>query len=199
MKLYLYLYEILNKLYRFYLSVFFSKRIHIYKSVKIDWQTRFIQKKDTSVILEENVNLRSNKIGYHAGMNYPVTFLLDNKNATVRIGKNTRLNGVYIHAEKNITIGKNCVIAANVNILDSNGHILNSLNRTLGRDTPSPIIIGNNVWIGLNSIILKETTIGDNSVVAAGSIVKGNFPENVLIAGNPATVVKELNLKELNQ
>jgi maltose O-acetyltransferase len=84
------------------------------------------------------------------------------------------------------------VIASGVNILDSNGHEVISKNRTVGRDTPKEIVIGENVWIGLNSIILKGTTIGNNSIIAAGSVVKGNIPENVIVQGNPARVIKEI-------
>lgn len=56
------------------------------------------------------------------------------------------------------------------------------------------LIIGENVWIGLNAIILKNTNIGDNSIVAAGSVVKGKFPSNVLIQGNPAKIVRTLEI-----
>ena len=76
--------------------------------------------------------------------------------------------------------------------MDSNGHEVYSENRTQGRDIPKEIHIGNNVWIGLNSIILKGTHIGDNSIVAAGSVVKGVFPCNVIVQGNPAVIVNEI-------
>lgn len=138
------------------------------------------------------VTIRSRSKGYHAGMPFPACIFIDVENAYVKIGSNTRLNGVYVHSQKGIQIGENCVIAAGVNILDSNGHLVKSVNRTEGRDVPKEIIIGNNVWIGLNSIILKGTTIGSNSVVAAGSVVKGEFPENSIISGNPATVVDQV-------
>jgi len=56
-----------------------------------------------------------------------------------------------------------------------------------------PIVIGRNVWIGNNAIILKGTEIGDNSVIGAGAVVTGGkLPSNVVIAGNPARILKEL-------
>lgn len=125
-------------------------------------------------------------------MAFPTTLLIDKKNAKIEIGANTRINGAYIHAQKSIRIGKNCVIASGVNIMDSNGHILYSDNRTIGRDSPKEITIGDNVWLGLNAIILKGTYIGDNCVIAAGSVVKGSFPPNSLIIGNPGKVVKNI-------
>jgi acetyltransferase-like isoleucine patch superfamily enzyme len=129
-------------------------------------------------------------------MPFSTTLLADVKNARIMIGDNCRVNGAYIHAQKEITIGKNCVIASGVHIIDSNGHELYSNNRTRGRDVAKEIVIGDNVWIGLNAIILKDTRIGNNSVVAAGSVVKGNFPENSLIQGNPAVLVKRLEINE---
>lgn len=140
---------------------------------------------------------RSTQIGrsrknYHAGMPFNTTLLVDVPGAFINIGERCRIFGAYIHAQKGISIGNNCLIAAGVNILDCNGHELYSLDRTVGRDSPENIIIGNNVWIGVNSIILKGTEIGENSCVAAGSVVKGVFPKNSLIQGNPAKVVKEL-------
>ena len=57
----------------------------------------------------------------------------------------------------------------------------------------APVIIGNNVWIGMNATILKGVTIGDNSVVAAGSVVTKSVPANVVVAGNPAVVIKKLD------
>lgn len=163
--------------------------------VKIDWAVKVYNKKN-KLILGDNVYLRGFKKGYQAAMPYPTTILIDVKNAQVQIGSNTRINGAYIHAQKSINIGNNCVIASGVNIMDSNGHILYSENRTIGRDIPGAIIIGDNVWIGLNAVILKNTKIGANSVVSAGSIVKGEFPDNSLIVGNPAKRVKTININE---
>ena len=80
--------------------------------------------------------------------------------------------GSYVHDRKQIIIGEGCVIAIGVNIIDSNGHVEKSLDRTKGMDDPMPIEIGRNVWIGMNATILKGTTIGDNSIVGAGAVVK---------------------------
>lgn len=159
-----------------------------------DYKTQ-ISTYGNSLIIGKNVYLRSNPKNYHAGMPFPTTILIDKPGAQCSIGDFCRINGVYIHAQKSIKIGNNCVIASGVNIIDSNGHVLMSKNRTKGRDEPKEIVIGDNVWIGLNSIILKDTVIGDNSVVAAGSVVKGKFPSNVLIQGNPAKVISELKFE----
>lgn len=179
--------KILNLLFLRYLNFKYSK-IRFKGKVFIDYQSSIIIH-NNELSFGENVVIRSRKKGYHAAMPFASTVLIDVVNAKVSIGDNSRLNGVYIHAQKEISIGKNCVIASGVNIIDSNGHILNSLDRTKGRDIPKEIIIEDNVWIGLNCIILKGTRIGSNSVVSAGSVVKGVFPENSIIAGNPAQIV----------
>ena len=132
---------------------------------------------------------------YHAGMPFYTRLRCGGEKGEIFIGNNCRINGASIHAEASVSIGSNCVIASGVNIMDSDSHEVYSSNRTIGRDTPCPIIIGNNVWIGLNAIILKGAQVGDNSVIAAGSIVKGVFPNNSLIAGNPAVVIKQIDLK----
>lgn len=85
-------------------------------------------------------------------------------------------------------VGPNCVI------MDSDFHVPWPPElRTKYSDTDHDfdVHIGRNVWIGTNCIILKGVTIGDNSVIAAGSVLVKSVPENVLAAGNPARVVKQ--------
>lgn len=128
-------------------------------------------------------------------MPFYTNLFTDRADAIIKIGDNCRINGAYIHAQKEIIIANNCVIASGVNIIDSNGHELISNDRTIGRDKPKTIKVGNNVWIGLNVTILKGTVIGNNCVIAAGSVVKGEFPDNVLIQGNPAVIVSNLEIE----
>lgn len=158
-------------------------------SCRVDFKTRIIIKNKRQLKIGENILLNSSPKGYHAAMPFPSTILVDVPKAKLEIGDNTRVNGAFIHSQSSIHIGKNCVIASGVNIIDSNGHQVNSNNRTIGRDNPAPIFIGDNVWIGINSIILKGTSIGNNCVISAGSVVKGSYSDNVIIQGNPAIVV----------
>ena len=78
----------------------------------------------------DNVYLRSNPNGYHAGMPFSTTVLIDKEGAECSIGDNCRINGTYIHVQDKIIIGKNTVIASGTNIIDSNGHETISNNRT---------------------------------------------------------------------
>lgn len=114
------------------------------------------------------------------------------KSAKIIIGNNCKLSGANICVRSTVEIGDNGHLAAGTIITDINGHKTYSFSRD-DPDSPKPVIIGNNVWIGFNSIILKGTVIGDNSIVSAGSVVKGEFPPFSLISGNPAKVIKTLD------
>ena len=145
-----------------------------------------INKLKGGVIIGRGCAIGRTPYKYHTGMPFYTTILNDGDSSHIIIGDNCRINGAYIHAKDFIEIGDNCVMAAGITIIDSNAHQVNSFNRTKGQDTPKGIKIGNNVWIGLNAIILKGTEIADNCVVGAGSVVKGVFAPNSIIQGNPA-------------
>jgi len=101
-----------------------------------------------------------------------------------------------ISAYKRVEIGADTLIAGNVQIYDNVSHPVDPERRLrhdrLQDHEAAPVIIGRNVWIGASSIIMKGVTIGDNSVVAAGSIVTKSVPPNTLVAGNPAVVIRTI-------
>ncbi|AZI14756.1 sugar O-acetyltransferase [Avibacterium paragallinarum] len=91
-----------------------------------------------------------------------------------------------------IKIGDNVMFAPNVSLYTV-GHPLDPELRQQDWEQALPIIIGNNVWIGGNTIILGGVTIGDNSVIGAGSLVNKNIPANSLAMGSPAKVIRQIN------
>jgi acetyltransferase-like isoleucine patch superfamily enzyme len=97
---------------------------------------------------------------------------------------------MHLEAVHHIRIGDSCAISWGVTIIDDDHHklVTSSLKQDAGN---KGVHIGNKVWIGCNVTILKNTSVGNNSVIAAGSVVKGDFPDNCLIAGNPAKIVKQ--------
>src|SRR5438034_4890424 len=110
-------------------------------------------------------------------------------------------------AEEKIDIGSHCLISWNVGIADSDFHPLEPAQRLIDaqafapyfKDRPprpklktAPVKIADNVWIGMNAVILKGVTIGENSVVAAGSVVTKSVPPSTVVAGNPAVIVRQL-------
>ena len=184
--------SLLTKLYTFYLKNHYN---NIGNGSYVYYKSRVTNHIKGGVQIGERSTIGRTSNGYHAGMPFFTTLLNDGENSHITIGNYCRINGAYIHAKDFIEIGDYCVMASGINIIDSNAHIVNSINRTIGQDVPKGIRIGNNVWIGLNAIILKGTVIGDNCVVAAGSIVKGEFPDNTIIQGNPAKCVGEIHFK----
>lgn len=88
-----------------------------------------------------------------------------------------------------IEIGNNCMFAPNVQLYTAT-HPLHPVKRNSGLEYAKPIKIGNNVWLGGGVIVTPGVTLGDNVVVGAGSVVTKSFPDNVVIAGNPARIIK---------
>ncbi len=92
-----------------------------------------------------------------------------------------------------ITFGDNCMLAPNVKVYTAS-HPLHPVKRNSGLENGAPITVGDNVWIGGGAILLPGVSLGDNVVVGAGSVVTKSFPENVVIAGNPARVIRTIEL-----
>lgn len=133
-------------------------------------------------------------LGYLIGRFHNARIFAACRDARVEIGNDCEVNGANICARKYIRIGDRAQIASGVQIMDANGHPSLAYDRREGEDTPQPVILGDNVWLGVNAIILKGVEIGDNSIVAAGSVVRaGHYPANSIIAGNPAKVVGTLD------
>ncbi|WP_413577891.1 sugar O-acetyltransferase [Bdellovibrio sp. HCB290] len=110
----------------------------------------------------------------------------------ISVGSRTfiNFNAVFLDCNK-ITIGEDCQIAPGVQFYTAT-HPLEAKTRKSGLESAHPITIGNNVWIGGNAIICPGVTIGDNSVVGAGSVVTKSLPANVLAVGNPARIIRQL-------
>jgi maltose O-acetyltransferase len=133
--------------------------------------------------------------------------LYSQSNGKISIGEKSsiRVNS-SIWCVNKVTIGKYVVISDNVFIIDNNNHPVDAKERVnmidngwstkpwkWANSVSSPIIIEDNVWIGKDTKILKGVTIGENSIVGIGAVVVKDVPKNVIVAGNPATIVKRLN------
>lgn len=92
-----------------------------------------------------------------------------------------------------IRIGDNCMFGPNVQLYTA-CHPLDPVERNSGLEFAKPIAIGDNVWIGGGAIINPGVTIGDNVVVGAGSVVTKNVPDNVVVGGNPARIIKHIEI-----
>ncbi len=126
------------------------------------------------------------------------------------IGENGQCT-IVIMTEEKIEIGSYCLVSWNVGIADSDFHPLEPAQRLIDaqalapyfKNRPArptlktaPVKICDNVWVGMNAVILKGVTIGENSVVAAGSVVTKSIEPNSVVAGNPALVVKKFDRRD---
>lgn len=90
-----------------------------------------------------------------------------------------------------VTIGDNVMLAPNVSLYGA-GHPIHPDARNSGYEYGAPITIGNNVWIGGSACVLPGVTIGNNVVIGAGSVVAKDIPDNVIAAGNPCRVIRQI-------
>lgn len=96
-----------------------------------------------------------------------------------------------------VTIGDNVLFGSNVSLYTA-GHPIHPISRNSGYEYGIPITIGDNVWLGGNVVVTPGVTIGENSVVAAGSVVVKDIPANVVVAGNPCKVIREIRDEEID-
>lgn len=128
------------------------------------------------------------------GVNHPVVIRTLRSGAAIDIGEGSRMSGTTICAASRVVIGRRCVIGANVTIADTDFHSLDPAVRSSPQDAASakaaPVEIGDDVFIGGGSFILKGVRIGHRAVIGAGSVVTRSVLEDSIVAGNPAVVVR---------
>jgi len=107
------------------------------------------------------------------------------------VGENVGLADTFILAYAPVVIGNNCSFSFR-NMLITSTHDLDDFSTVIAK----PITIGNNVWITTNVTILYGVTIGDNTVIGAGSVVTKDIPSGVFATGNPCVVIKQINFKK---
>jgi acetyltransferase-like isoleucine patch superfamily enzyme len=185
---------LLNFLYKYFLFIK-NKNVILNGKLKIKNKPLIHITDGSSLILGDNVLLNSKNAKYHVNMFAPVKIYIDKIGAKIKIGNNTRIHGSCLHAYESIEIGENCLIAANSQIFDGSGHEIfldDPAKRIFTSGTVKPIKIGNNCWLGTSVIILPGSKLGNNCIVAAGSVVNEEFKDNSLIGGNPAKFIKSL-------
>ncbi len=110
----------------------------------------------------------------------------------IETGENFYANyGLTILDVGKVRFGDNVMIAPNVSIYAA-GHPIHPASRNSGYEYGAPITVGNNVWIGGSVVLLPGVTVGDNTVIGAGSVVTKDIPANVIAAGNPCKVIREI-------
>ena len=173
------------------------------KIMKIDYGKNLLlkglpvifNKKGATLKLGSNVVIKSSFLSNLVGLYQRTIIVTRTSEAEIHIGDNVGISGATIYARKSIKIGKNTHIGGNAKILDNDFHPLEIEARNADdkeKIGTRSVVIGENCFIGCNSLILKGTTLGNGCVVGAGAVVSGTFGENCVIAGNPARVIKKL-------
>lgn len=156
----------------------------------------------STLTLGSHVALCSNWRANPVGITHPVILRTLRPDATLTIGDHTGISGGAICAANSIRIGSHCLLGANVTITDTDFHTVmpegRRYNTTPADISSLPIVLEDNIWIGMNVTILKGVTIGRNTVVGAGSIVSRSLPANVIACGIPARVVGSLSNTEVS-
>lgn len=177
--------------------------------------------KDRSVILQTSFRIIMSKAGDRQYIDIRkdsiigARFIFESANGSVQIGERCYIGGSTFICRSAITIGHNVTIAGGCTIYDHDSHSLDYRDRRQditdelhdirsGRNfihsknwnvvNSKPIVIEDDAWIGMNCIILKGVTIGRGAVIGAGSVVTKDIPAWSVAAGNPAKVVKKLNI-----
>jgi acetyltransferase-like isoleucine patch superfamily enzyme len=148
-----------------------------------------------SIQVGKNVVLISDAYFSEPGISHPVIIRSLKKDVKIIIGDDVGISGGGICAAEKVVIGKNVMFGANAFVTDTDFHPLENANRrySVEKAKTAPVEIGNNVFLGMNVLVLKGVTIGYNSVIAAGSIVTADIPKNVIAAGTPASVIRSIS------
>ncbi len=122
------------------------------------------------------------------GVNRPCLVSTLKEGAQIMIGSNCGFSGTVIASALKVEIGDNVMCGANTLINDTDWH---SDDPRTGPD--APVIIGSGVWLGVNVTVMKGVVIGENTLVAAGSVVTKSLPANVIAGGVPAKIIRQLD------
>lgn len=187
--------SLLNSIYSLVANLVFSNGFTSNGNVQFNFGSGILSPSKSHVILGKNVKLSG--------------WIIIEKNGKVRIGDYVSINErTFIKCMNSINIGSYVLISSDVYIQDNNSHSIypqdrrleiegdpvigGSGNEHLHNPINEPIIIGDDVWIGRSSTILKGVTLGNASIVASGSVVTKSFPEYTIIGGNPAKILKSI-------
>ena len=161
--------------------------IEIGRGCRFHGKTFFRRYPVSKITIGNNCTFLSSPNANLIGINRPCMISTMSPDAQVRLGNDCGLSGTVIAAFKEIVLGEHVICGANTLITDSDWHP-----EDLRSGGSAPVVIGSNVWVGVNATVLKGVRIGDNSVIGGCSVVTCDIPSNVIAAGNPCRVIKLL-------
>lgn len=178
------------KVYSFICTMFMKillrmKGIPYGKGIRFYGLAKFKRSNNSTISIGNYCTFRSKSTSNLIGINRPCIISATEKNAKITIGDNCGLSGTVIGCFSEIKLGNNIKCGANTLITDGDWHY-----DDVRANPPKPIIIEDNVWLGEGVKVLKGVTIGENTIIGAGSVVTRNIPSNVIAAGNICKILK---------
>lgn len=171
----------------------------VHGKVNVFGKPRIIRWGRPTIVIENGVTFDSDPMHNEAGIVHPCTLAVTG-DGKLYIGEGTGMSGVLICCQESVTIGKHVGIGANVTIYDTDFHPVNPYERiVINQDKDirkKPVQIDDYAWIGANAMILKGVHIGRGAVIGAGSVVTKDVPDLTVYAGNPAKLVKNVELTD---
>ncbi|WP_117169601.1 sugar O-acetyltransferase [Paraliobacillus sediminis] len=168
-------------------SVLIKEREEARRKVRIYNQTEENEEERRSKLLKELLGSTGENIYMEPNIRFDYGY-------NTHVGKNFYANfDCTILDVCEVRFGDNCMLAPGVQIYTAT-HPLNPTERNSGKEYAKPITIGNNVWIGGSAIINPGVTVGNNAVIASGAVVTKDVPDNVVVGGNPAKVLKQIEV-----
>ena len=164
--------------------------------IKISGNNNIIYVGKNSLLRDSNIFIKGNNnilyIGEDCAVNN-LSIILDNEGSEIRIGNKTSIAKAQIVSLEpyKIEIGEDCMLSYDIEIRNTDSHKIYDKNTNQRIKEGKSINIGNHVWLGMRAVILKGVNIGNNSIVAGGSIVTKDVKANTIVSGNPARQIKE--------
>lgn len=176
--------KILWLIYKPVVILFKLKGCKIGKGCKVIGIPLVVRFPNSSITIGNNVYFLSKSVDNYRGISHKCIINTGKERAQIIIGDNCGFSGCSIVADNYVKIGNHVTVGADTIIGDRDDHT------DLYPSNPLPVVIGNDVWIGMHCIILKGVSIGSNSIIGAGSIVTKDIPANCIAAGVPCKIIK---------
>lgn len=197
------MFTVLKKIYELYNSILSKVYTLVFRMIGIDVGARvdfrgfphIFSRSYGKILIGDECKIHSSTVSNHVGLNHKVIIRTQLPEAEITIGNNVGISGSTILSRVAISIGDNTNIGANCFITDTDHHPIDPLERLSNSSkniVNEPVSLGKNVWLAEGVKVLKGVSIGDNSIVGAGSVVVSSVPANVIAAGNPAKIIRDL-------
>lgn len=169
------------------------KGVRIGRGVKLNGYMKINRYPNSRIIIGDYCRFNSSRNSVALSLSERCTLVTLSEGAEIRIGNHTGVSGLTVASAGRVTIGEKVIIGASCTIVDNDFHNPDPSKRGLTSIPSNPVEIGDQVFLGMNVMILKGVTIGKNAVIGANSVVMSSIPENAVALGNPCKVLIKRN------